>query len=148
MTRGYGAAPLLSGKDMSLTGFIQRPDGSPLGSEEEVMRQLSTFFPGVSFKYQAERPSGETEARGHFFADSEALATVLRTAASRVILIGEVPWPRHYCLVESPVGWFVEFKFVARPTVPWVQATSYGMTSGLDEIFERLRQATGWVTSY
>jgi hypothetical protein len=124
---------------MSLTGFIQRPDGAPLGSEEEVMRQLSTFFPGVSFTFEAERPPFVVEAERHY-------SLVLRLW---LYFFGrEVPYPRHHGIVQRPVGWAIEFKFVARPTVPWVQATAYGMTAGLDETFERLRQATGWVTHY
>jgi hypothetical protein len=60
----------------------------------------------------------------------------------------EVPYPRHDGFVENPVGWAIEFTFVARPAVPWVQATLYGMTSGLDVPFERSRQATGWVIHF
>ena len=124
---------------MSLTGFIQRPDGAPLGSEEEVIRQLSAHFPGVEFTYEAEAPAGSIEARKN------------RSLFMRLWLhfLGwEVPYPRHYGVLQNPAGWAIQFYFVAQSAVPWVQATSYGMTAGLDEIFERLRQATGWETHY
>jgi hypothetical protein len=124
---------------MALTGFIQRPDGTDLGTEEEVIRQLSAFFPGVSLTYEAERSQGVLQAQKH-------LSPILRLW---LYFFGwEVPYPRYYGHLKSPGGWAFEFYFVARPTVPWVQATAYGKTRPLDEIFERLQQATGWVTYY
>jgi hypothetical protein len=122
---------------MALTGFIRRPDRTPLGTEEEVMRQLSTFFPGVSFTYEAERP-----------AEMEAVKLSLFLRLWLYFFGWEVSYPRYCGLVESPAGWVIQFYFVSGPTVPWVQATSYGRTGGLDAIFERLRKATGWVTYY
>jgi hypothetical protein len=124
---------------MALTGFIKRPDGTPLGTEEEVIWQLSTFFPGVSFIYQAERKPTEAAAE-------QRLSLFLRIWL--YFFGADVPYPRHYGFVESPAGWAIEFYFPARLIVPWVQAISYGRTTGLDDIFERLRQETGWVTQY
>jgi hypothetical protein len=124
---------------MALTGFIRRLDGTPLGTDEEVMRQLSAFFPGVSFAYEAERSPGVLEAH-------KRLSPLLRLWL--YFFTQEVPYPRHYGHVKSPSGWAIEFYFVARPTVLWVQTTAYGKTQPLDEIFKRLQQATDWVTSY
>jgi len=124
---------------MSLTGFIRRPDGAPLGSEEEVMRQLSMHFPGVKFTYEAEEPPGSRRAK-------ELYSPLLKLWMH--FFGWSVPYPRHYGVVENPTVWVVEFHFVAKPVVPWVQTTSYGMPTGVDETFERLRQATGWVTYY
>ena len=130
---------LAASTKMSLTGFIQRPDGAPLGSEEDVMRQLSIFFPGMKFTYEAEEPPGSREAGRRY---SLFLKLWMQSFG------WGVPYPRHYGVVENPMVWVIEFHFVAKPVVPWVQTTSYGMPTGVDEIFERLRQATGWVTYY
>jgi hypothetical protein len=124
---------------MSLTGFIQRPDGAPLGSEEEVMRQLASHFPGVQFTYYAELSPAQKEVRKQF---SLFLKLYL------YFFGWEVPYPKHIGDVQNSAGWAVQFEFVAQPTVPWVAATSYGMTAGLDEYFERLQQTTGWETHY
>src|SRR5262245_57671953 len=101
------------------------------------MRQLHTFFPGVSFTYEAERPI-----------EMEAVKLSLLLRLWLYFFGWEVPYPRYCGLVESPTGWAIQFYFVSGPTVQWVRATSYGRTAGLDATFERLRKATGWVTYY
>ena len=103
------------------------------------MRHLSTFFPGVKFTYEAEEPPGSREARKRY---SLFLKLWMQFSGRGV------PYPRHHGVVENRMGWVIEFHFVAKPVVAWVQTTSCGMPTGVDEIFERLRQATGWVTYY
>ena len=41
-----------------------------------------------------------------------------------------------------------QFNFVAEQPVRWIEATSYGMTAGLDENFDHLAAATGWKIVY
>jgi hypothetical protein len=124
---------------MSLTGFIRRPDRAPLGSDDEVKLQLSTHFPGVKFRYEAEEPSAYGELRKHLS---------LFQRFWRHFFLWDVPYPRHSGDIQSPSGWAIEFRFVAGPSVPWIAATAYGRTAGLDATFERLEQATGWETYY
>jgi hypothetical protein len=125
---------------MSLRGTIRRPDKAPLGTEAEVMRHLSDAFPGVSFEFEAEEPPGTARAR-------EQMSFFLRLWLA--IFGVDVPRPRHTGYFErAPRGGIVEFRFVAAPSVPWVIATSYGMTAGLDDNFAKLQAATGWVVEY
>jgi hypothetical protein len=53
-------------------------------------------------------------------------------------------YPHHSGLFErdSPPA-FVQFYFEAGDPIHWIRATSYGMTSGLDEIFDRLSAPLG-----
>jgi hypothetical protein len=124
---------------MSLRGIIRRPDNNPLGPEEEVMRLLSGSFPGVRFEYQAEEPSGMASAR-------ERMPFWLRLWLS--VFGTDTPYPRRYGYFENGKGAGVEFYFVAENPVRWIEATSYGMTAGLDENFDRLSAATGWKIAY
>ena len=124
---------------MSLRGIIRRPDRGPLGSEEEVMVRLSEAFPGVRFQYEAEEPPGMTVARGQMSIWLRVWLFVFGT---------DTPYPRRYGYFQRASGGTVEFYFVAEQPVRWIEATSYGMTAGLDENFDRLAAATGWKIVY
>jgi hypothetical protein len=64
-------------------------------------------------------------------------------------IVGErTHYPNHYGHFERDVGGAVEFYFEAREPVGLIRATSYGMTAGLDNNFDRLCSATGWVIEY
>lgn len=60
----------------------------------------------------------------------------------------DVPYPRRYGYFQNGRGGSVEFYFVAEQSVRWIEATSYGNTTGLDENFDRLAAATGWKIVY
>jgi hypothetical protein len=123
---------------MSLTGTIRRPDGSPLGSVEEVKRRLSDTFPGVQFILEKEEPSGSTGAR-------QRMSLLLRLWLAE---FGQrVRYP-HWNGMYQAYGGAIEFYFEVDEPVRWIKATSYGMTAGLDEYFDRLSTATGWKIEY
>jgi hypothetical protein len=103
------------------------------------MRLLSEFFPGVRFEYQAEESLGMASAR-------EQMPLWLRLWLSA--FGKETRYPRRYGFFENRNGGAVEFYFVAENPVRWIEATSYGMTAGLDENFNRLSAATGWKIVY
>ena len=124
---------------MSLRGIRRRPDRGPLGSEEEVLVRLSEAFPGVRFQYEAEEPPGMAVARGQ-------MSIWLRVWL--VVFGQDVPYPRRYGYFQRASGGTVEFYFVAEQPVRLIEATSYGMTAGLDENFDRLAAATGWKIVY
>ena len=125
---------------MSLRGTIRRPDNGPLGPEEQVMRRLSDAFPGVRFEYQPEEPPGSIAARRQMSLWSRLWLSIFS--------VEEVRYPRRYGFFESGRGGAVEFYFEAEQPVRWIEATSYGMTAGLDENFDRLSAATGWKITY
>jgi hypothetical protein len=125
---------------MSLRGTIRRPENGPLGPEEEVMRFLSEFFPGVRFEYQAEEPSGLVSIRQQMPSWLRLWLAVFGT---------ETPsYPRRYGYFQNGNGGSVEFYFTAERPVRWIEATSYGTTAGLGENFNRLSAATGWKIVY
>jgi hypothetical protein len=104
------------------------------------MRFLSGSFPGVRFEYQAEESSGMASVR-------EQMPFWLRLWLS--VFGTETRYPRRYGYFEnSNGGAVVEFSFVAENPVRWIEATSYGMTAGLDENFNHLSTATGWKIVY
>lgn len=103
------------------------------------MRVLSGFFPGVRFEYQAEESPGVASAR-------EQLPFWVRLWLS--VFGTETRYPRRYGYFENGNGAAVEFYFVAENPVRWIEATSYGMTAGLDEDFNRLYATTGWKIVY
>jgi hypothetical protein len=103
------------------------------------MRLLSDAFPGVRFEYQAEEPAGLALAR-------QQMSLWLRLWLS--IFGTDVRYPRRYGCFERRNGGVVEFYFVAEQPVRRIEATSYGMTAGLDENFDRLSAATGWKIVY
>lgn len=103
------------------------------------MRFLSDAFPGVRFEYQAEEPPGSALAR-------QQMSLWLRLWLS--IFGTETRYPRRYAYFQSVNGGAVEFYFVAEQPVRWIEATSFGMTAGLDENFDRLSAATGWKIVY
>ena len=103
------------------------------------MRHLSGAFPGVRFEYQAEEPSGMASAR-------KQMSFWMRLWLS---LFGtETRYPRRYGYFENGNGGGIEFYFVAENPVRWIEATSYGMTAGLDDNFNQLSTATGWKIVY
>jgi hypothetical protein len=57
-------------------------------------------------------------------------------------------YPNYRGYFERGNGGMVEFYFPAEQTVYWIEATSYGMTAGLDDNLNRLSAATGWVIKY
>jgi hypothetical protein len=122
---------------MSLTGTIRRSDRGPLGTVEEVKRHLSDAFPGTRFTYVASKPPA-------------VVRWPLRARLLFAVFGVRTRYPHHSGLFERDLGdpTFVQFYFEASEPVRWIRATSYGMTSGLDESFERLSAATGWVTVY
>ena len=103
------------------------------------MRRLSDAFPGVRFEYQAEEPPGLAVARQHMTLWLRLWLFIFGT---------ETRYPRRYGYFERATGGAVEFYFVAEQPVRWIEATSYGMTAGLDENFDRLSAATGWKIVY
>jgi hypothetical protein len=103
------------------------------------MVRLSEAFPGVQFQYEAEEPPGIAVARGQ-------MSIWLRVW---LFVFGQdVPYPRRYGYFQRAGGGTVEFYFVAEQPVRWIEATSYGMTAGLDKNFDRLAAATGWKIVY
>jgi hypothetical protein len=125
--------------EMSLRGTIRRPDNGPLGTVEEVKRHLSDAFPGTRFVYQAAEPPGVAEAHKN-------MPLFLRLWLS---IFGErTNYPNHHGYFERDTGGTIEFYFEGREPVRWITATSYGMTAGLDDNFDRLSSATGWVIKY
>lgn len=122
---------------MSLRGTIRRSDNGPLGTEEDVKRRLSDAFPGVRFVYQAEAPPGLAQAQIPFLLRVWQLIFGVKT-----------PYPNYHGYFEPGNGGVVEFYFQAKEPVYWITATSYGMTTGLDENFDRLFGATGWKIVY
>jgi hypothetical protein len=124
---------------MSLRGTIRRPDKGPLGPEEEVMRHLSGAFPGVRFEYEVEEPPGMASA-------GKQMSFWLRLWLS--VSGTETRYPRRHGYFENGRGGGIEFYFVAENPVRWIEATSYGMTGGLDENFDRLSASTGWKIVY
>jgi hypothetical protein len=56
-------------------------------------------------------------------------------------------YPHHYGGFERKGG-AVEFYFESEEPVRWIRTTSYGMTTELNENFDRLSAATGWVVVY
>jgi hypothetical protein len=124
---------------MSLTGTIRRRDRRPLGTVEEVKRHLSEAFPGTRFTYVASKPPG-----------AAAIRWPLRARLLFAVFGTRTRYPHHSGLFERTLGdpAAVQFYFEASEPVRWIRATSYGMTSGLDESFARLSAATGWVTVY
>ena len=103
------------------------------------MRHLSDAFPGVRFAYQGEEPPGAASAR-------KRMPLYLRLWLS-VFGVG-TRYPNHCGYFKRSNGGVVEFSFPAAQTVHWIEATSYGMTAGLANNFNRLSAATGWVIKY
>jgi len=125
---------------MSLRGTVRRPDKGPLGSVEEVKRHLSKAFPGVRFTYQANEPPGSAAAR-------KKMSLFLRLWLS--VFSVETRYPHYHGYFERlGQGGAVEFYLLTEEPVRWIRATSYGMTAGLGDHFDRLSAATGWVVKY
>src|SRR5262249_46380568 len=124
---------------MSIRGIIRRLDRGPLGTEEEVIHHLREAFPGVRFAYQGAESPGSASAR-------ELMPLYLRLWLA--VFGTETRYPNHRGYFESAHGGAVEFYFPAAQTVGSIEATSYGMTAGLDDNFRRLSAATGWVVNY
>ena len=103
------------------------------------MRRLSDAFPGVRFEYQAEEDSGSASVR-------QQMSLWLRLWLS--VFGTETRYPRRYGYFETGSGGAIEFYFEAEQPVRWITSTSYGMTAGLDEYFNRLSAATGWEIVY
>ena len=124
--------------EMSLTGIIRRSDNGPLGSVEDVKRHLSDVFPDLQFTFEKEEPLGAAKARAQ-------MSLFLRLWLA--VFGRSVRYPRWNGLYEAH-GTAVEFQFEARDPVRYIMATSYGMTAGLDQQFDRLSAITGWKVIY
>jgi hypothetical protein len=104
-----------------------------------VKHHLFDAFPGVTFTYQSEEPPGMAEAH-------KRMPLFLRLW---LLVFGvETRYPHHRGYFERDRGGAVEFYFVAEEPVRWIEATLYGMTAGLDDNFDRLSAATGWMIKY
>jgi hypothetical protein len=124
---------------MSLRGTIRRSDGKPLGTVAEVQRRLSEAFPGTGFIYEASAPAGQTEA-------GKSMSLLLRLW---LVLFGvDRRYPCYRGSFQRSEECAVQFYFSAHEPVAKISATSYGMTSGLDDDFDRLAEATGWIVKY
>jgi hypothetical protein len=124
---------------MSLSGTIRRSDRGPLGTADDVRRHLSDAFPGVRFQYEAEAPPGMAQAH-------KQMSLLLRLWLS--IFGIKTRYPSHHGHFESENGAAVQFYFLAKQPVHWITATSYGMTTRLDDNFDKLFAATGWKIVY
>jgi hypothetical protein len=104
------------------------------------MVRLSEAFPGVRFQYEAEEPSVVAAVRSQTPIWLRVWTFAFGTT--------DTPYPRRYGYFQRAGGGTVEFYFVAEQPVRWIEATSYGMTAGLDANFDRLAAATGWKIAY
>jgi hypothetical protein len=104
------------------------------------MVRLSEAFPGIQFQYEAEEHPGIAAVRDQMPIWLRVWMFVFGTT--------DTPYPRRYGYFQRAGGGTVEFYFVAEQPVRWIEATSYGMTAGLDENFDRLAAATGWKILY
>jgi hypothetical protein len=123
---------------MSLRGTIRRSDKGPLGSVEDVKRHLSAAFPGVRFILEKEEPPGLSKTRAH-------MSLFLRLWIAVLGVRHRYP---HWNGLYEARGAAIEFYFEADEPVRWIRATSYGMTAGFDDDFDRLSAATGWSVIY
>jgi hypothetical protein len=124
---------------MSLTGIIRRRDRRPLGSVEDVKRGLAGPFPGVEFTYVAEEPAASAMLARQLTLFQRVLLSILSRKTRYPHIIGDF---------QRPGGAALQFYFEVAEPVRWIRATSYGMTAGLDENFDRLAAETGWFVKY
>lgn len=120
---------------MSLSCSIRRPDRRPLGPIADIKRQLSEAFPGTEFRYQAEEPRSIAEFKKRVPWFLRLFAVSLR-------------YPHYEADFKRSERGSIRFYFEADEPVRSIRATLYGLTSGLDDNFDRLTAATGWKVKY
>lgn len=109
---------------MSLSGVVRRADKGPLGSVEDVHRELSRAFPGVRFTLVTHEPPVMARLQ---------LSIFLRLWLA---LFGQrVRYPRWAGLFESGKGLAIEFCFEAKSPVRTIRVTLYGQTTEDWQVF-------------
>jgi hypothetical protein len=118
---------------MSLSGVVRRPDKGPLGSVEDVRRELSRAFPGVRFTLVTHQSPVEAGLQFSIF-----LRLWIALFSQRV------RYPHWAGTFESGKGFAVEFYFEANSPVRAIRLTLYGQTTEANTYFMHLSSATGW----
>jgi hypothetical protein len=122
---------------MSLSAVIQRPDKGPLGSIDEVLRELSRAFPGTEFTLIEREPSGVALVRS---------SPLLRFW---IALFGQRGrYPYYSALYQDRSGFAAEFRFEVEAPIHEIRVTLYGRTTGANSLFQRLADATGWQVKF
>jgi hypothetical protein len=124
---------------MSLSATLRRPDGGPLGSSEEIRREISSAFPDTVWML-VESPGVASE--------NWRLPLLFRFW---VALFGrQIGYPHYAGLHQNQSGGgAAEFRFETRAPIRKVHVTLYGRTGEwVSAAFNRLSTSTGWQVEY
>jgi hypothetical protein len=118
---------------MSLSEVIRRPDGRPLGSDEEIKARLDEAFPGMRYV----RVDGPTPLPLPRWS--------LRSSLLRLILWFNRPRYPYWSTYFEAERFIAEFEFDSASAVREIRVTLYGPgTTGLNPYFAKLLANTEW----